>query len=144
MPRTCRHISARLCTLRPALPESDCCVSAPNFDVRTKRAVGSNPVTPDQELPIAGPDTQRAHRTTSELGCGQATDSRPNRRSGAGGCHEPTASYLTLCGRRCPPLDARDPPFWRIWVCPRCPPGGTPNGYSARGSAGSELSICAC
>jgi hypothetical protein len=33
-------------------------------------------------------------------------------RSGAGGCQEPTASYLTLCGRRCPPIDARDPPFW--------------------------------
>jgi hypothetical protein len=31
--------------------------------------------------------------------------------TGAHGCREPTAPYVALCGRRCLPLDAPDPPF---------------------------------
>jgi hypothetical protein len=42
---------------------------------------------------------------------GQASDRRPNRRSAAGGCRGPTASYGTLCVRRCPSLDAPEPPI---------------------------------
>jgi hypothetical protein len=42
---------------------------------------------------------------------GQPSDRRPNRRSAAGRCRGPTASYGTLCVRRCPSLDAPEPPL---------------------------------
>jgi hypothetical protein len=43
---------------------------------------------------------------------GQPSDRRPNRQPiAAGGCRGPTASYGTPCVRRCPSLDAPEPPL---------------------------------
>ena len=52
-PRSCRHISARPRARRPALPEPDSCVAAPNFGFATKRAAG--PTRPRTAARWTGP-----------------------------------------------------------------------------------------
>ena len=101
-PRSCRHISARPRARRPALPEPDSCVAAPNFGFATKRAAGPNPVTrPGTAARWTGSaGTQHDARAGLRPGHGLAPESiRRQRRAGS----PPVSTSRSVAG-----------PVWRL------------------------------